>query len=82
MVNPSDGHISRRISSAILGPRIKLCHSPSISCYMDDSDVFHLEASLRTAGPPMPVALEMGKTAIQEVLPLERVREYSYLLGY
>ena len=49
---------------------------------MDDSDVFHLEASLRTAGPPMPVALEMGKTAIQEVLPLERVREYSYLLSY
>lgn len=62
-------------------PHIKLCYFPSISCDMDNSDDFHLGTSLRMAGPPMPVALEMGKTAIQEVLPLERVREHSYLLN-
>lgn len=41
---------------------------------MNISDHLHLETSLRLVGPPMPVALEMGRTAIQDVTPLNRVR--------
>ena len=41
---------------------------------MNISDHLHLEGSLRLVGPPMPVALEMGRTAIQDVTPLNRVR--------